>query len=357
MDFDAFAYMEWAKRRSPSPIDLAQSGVPGLSLADLPVDLAGCEINGEHPYGYPPLLEAIAARAGVSPDNVIPAHGASEAIFLACAALLDRGDIAVVERPGYEQLVNCARMAGAEVRRWERRFERGYGFDRNAFEAAVPDGARLVLMTNLHNPSGVLLERDEVRDLAEIAGRKGARVFIDEIYLDAAGPGKRRTAFGAADNIVVASSLTKVYGLSGLRCGWILAPDRLVLRFRRLMDHLSVVHAFIAEQIAARLFPHLDALRERRRSLQEGNLRTLAAFIAAEPRLDWVPPAGGIVGFPCVDAPGGGDALAVRLAEHYGTAVVPGGFFGAPEHFRLGFGLAPDALDRGLAAIRAALHE
>ena len=101
MDFDAVAYMEWAKLRSAAPINLAQSGVPGLSLADLPIDLEGCDINGEHPYGYPPLLDAIAARAGASPGSVIPAHGASEGVFLACAALLDRGDRVVIERPGY----------------------------------------------------------------------------------------------------------------------------------------------------------------------------------------------------------------------------------------------------------------
>jgi len=122
-------------------------------------------------------------------------------VFLACAALLNRGDRVVIERPGYEPFAACARMAGAEIHRWERRFGRGYGLDRDAFAAAVPDGTKLVMLTNLHNPSGAFLEREEVRTLAEIAGRKGAAVFVDEIYLDACEPANRRTAFGAAGGI------------------------------------------------------------------------------------------------------------------------------------------------------------
>jgi aspartate/methionine/tyrosine aminotransferase len=356
MDFESVAYMEWAKLRSSSPVNLSQSGVPGLSLKDLPVGLEGCDINGDHAYGYPPLLEAIAARAGTHPDNVVPSLGASEAVFLACAALLGRGDRALIEKPGYEPFVSCARMAGAEIHRWERRFENGYGLDLDEFEAAIPDGTKLVLMTNLHNPSGAFLPREDVRSLAEAAGRKGAMVFIDEIYMDYLDAARGRTAFGAADNIFTASSLTKVYGLSGLRCGWILAPAPLARKLRRLVDHLFVVHVFIAEQIAARLFPHLDAIRERNRALHESNRRAVAELIAAEPRLSWVEPPAGILGFPRVEGTARGDALADALMARYGTSVVPGRFFEDPRHFRIGWGVATEVLAEGLENIRSALR-
>jgi len=357
MSFESVAYMEWAKLRSAAPISLSQSGVPGLSLRDLPVGLEGCDINGDHAYGYPPLLEAIAARAGAHPENVVPSLGASEAVFLACAALLDRGDRVLIEKPGYEPFVACARAAGAEIHRWERRFENGYGLDLGEFEASIPDRTKLVLMTNLHNPSGAFLPREDVRALAEAAGRRGATVFIDEIYLDYLDGDRARTAFGAADNIFTASSLTKVYGLSGLRCGWLVAPVPLARALRRVVDHLFVIHVFLAEQFAARLFPHLDALKERNRALHASNRKAVAELIAAEPRLSWVEPPGGILGFPRVEGPSGGDALAEVLKRKYGTAVVPGRFFDDPRHFRIGWGVAADVLAKGLENIRSALHD
>jgi aspartate/methionine/tyrosine aminotransferase len=357
MKFESVAYMEWAKFRSSAPINLGQSGVPGLSLRDLPVGLEGCDINGDHAYGYPPLLEAIAARAGAHRDNVVPSHGASEAIFLACAALLDKGDRVLVEKPGYEPFISCAKAVGAEIHRWERRFEKGYGYDPDEFEAAIPDRTKLVLMTNPHNPSGAFIPREDVRALAQAAGRRGAMVFIDEIYLDSLDAARGRTAFGAADNIFTASSLTKVYGLSGLRCGWIVAPAPLARTLRRVVDHLSVLHVFIAEQIAARLFPHLEAIKETNRALHESNRKMVAEFIAAEPRLSWIEPPAGILGFPRVEGPAGGDALAEILKTRYGTSVVPGGFFEDPRHFRIGWGVAADVLAKGLENIRSALRD
>lgn len=355
MEFRSVEYMEWAKLRSAAAVNLSQSGVTGLSLKDLPIGLDGCDINGDHPYGYPPLLEAIASRSGTVPDAVVPSLGASEAVFLVCAALLEKGDRVVVEKPGYEPLLSCARAMGAEIHRWERRFENGYGLDLRDFEASVPDGTKLVLMTNLHNPSGTFLPRDHIRALAEGARRKGAMVFVDEIYLDYMDAAHSRTSFGAADNIFTASSLTKVYGLSGLRCGWILAPAPLARKLRRLVDHLFVVHVFIAEQIAARLFPHLDAIRGRNRALFEANRRMVRDFVASESRLSWVEPPAGILAFPRVEGPLDGNGLADVLMRKYDTSIVPGGFFEAPRHFRLGFGVPPDVLAKGLANIHAAL--
>jgi len=357
MEFRSVEYMEWAKLRSAAAVNLSQSGVAGLSLRDLPIGLEGCEINGDHAYGYPPLLEAIAARSGAVPDAVVPSLGASEAVFLACAAILEKGDRVVIEKPGYEPLLSCARAMGAEIHRWERRFENGFGLDLEEFEASVPEGTKLVLMTNPHNPTGAFLPRDRIAALAEAARRKGAMVFVDEIYLDYMDAVHSRTCFGAADNIFTASSLTKVYGLSGLRCGWLLAPAPLARKLRRLVDHLFVVHVFIAEQIAARLFPHLDAIRGRNRALFDVHRRTVGDFVASEPRLSWVEPPAGIFAFPRVEGLLGGDGLADVLMKKYATSVVPGGFFEAPRHFRLGFGVPPDVLAQGLANIHAALAE
>lgn len=113
MEFQPIEYMEWAKLKSCGAVNLSRSGMPGLSLRDLPLSLEGLDINGEQPYGLPPLLEAIASRYGAQPENVVPTVGTSQAIFFACAALLERGDAVLVERPAYEPLLSCARVLGA----------------------------------------------------------------------------------------------------------------------------------------------------------------------------------------------------------------------------------------------------
>jgi aspartate/methionine/tyrosine aminotransferase len=356
MDFEPIAHMEWAKLAKPARINLGRSGVPGLGKKDLDLSFDGIEINGEHPYGYPPLNEAIAARHGAKPDNVIPSIGTSMAIFHVCAVLLGPGDTAAVERPAYEQMRAVPKALGARVVRFDRILEDGYRLDPAALGERIPDGTELVLMTNLHNPSGVWLSPDEIRAVAAAAERKGAWLFIDEVYLEFMPGDAARTAFGLAGNIITAASLTKVFGLSGLRCGWILVPDPLIPRFRRAFDHFYVEPVFPSEQISAWLFPRLDAIKEKRRAEWEARRRETAAFIAAEPRLAWVEPDGGIVGFPRVlGRPGSGDALARALLERWETSIVPGKFFEDPRCVRLGFGVEPAMLEAGLKAIRAAL--
>ncbi|MGA2586976.1 MAG: pyridoxal phosphate-dependent aminotransferase [Candidatus Aminicenantales bacterium] len=357
MEFQPIEYMEWAKLKSFGAVNLSRSGMPGLSLRDLPLSLEGLDINGEQPYGLPPLLEAIASRYGARPENVVPTVGTSQAIFFACAALLERGDAVLVERPAYEPLLSCARVLGAEIRRFERRFEDGYQIDPDHFRAALSDKTKLVVLTNLHNPSGAFLSGDRIRTLAHEAHLRGAWLFIDEIYLEYMGGNEARSSFGLAENLFTASSLTKVYGLAGLRCGWILAPAPLAGKMRRLMDYLFVEHVYIGEMLAVRVFPHLDAIREKNRPLIERNRETVRRLMAEEPALAWVEPPAGIVGFPRVSGPLDGDALAGILSQRFDTTVVPGRFFEDPRHFRLGFGVPTEILARGVANIKKALAE
>jgi aspartate/methionine/tyrosine aminotransferase len=359
MRFDPVVYMEWAKSSSRAAVNLAQSGLPGLTFADLNLDLGSVELNGVHPYGWKPLIEAIAGRYGADPESVVPTIGTSQAIFLVGAALLSAGDGVYIEKPAYEPLLDVSRALGANVRRFERRFERKFGIDLEEFETGFPEGTKLVLLTNLHNPSGVRLESGKIRALAEAAARRGAMLCIDEVYLELAAGEGPKTAFGSADNIIVISSLTKAFGLAGLRCGWIMAPPRIVPAIRRVVDHLYVEHVFAAEQLAARAFSRLDGLMTKSRIWTDKNKAIVRAFMEGEPRLKWVEPDGGVVAFPRVvgrdEETAGGDRLARELRETKDTSIVPGSFFEDARHFRLGFGLEAGLLRLGLANIRSKL--
>jgi hypothetical protein len=357
MEIKPIEYLAWAKTKPKFGINLSLSGLIGLSREELAVDWDGLEINGDHPYGYPPLLEAIAARHRARVDNVCPAVGASQGIFSVCAALLGPGDDVLVERPAYEPFLAVPRLFGANVTRFERRFENGYRVDPEEFVRAFTPRTKLVVLTNPHNPSGVALSHEEVLALAVASEEKGAKILIDEIYLEFLEGEKAGTAFGLAPNIVVTSSLTKVFGLSGLRCGWILAPAGLAAVLRRLMDYVIVEQAFIGEQVAVLMFARLDEIRRRSRPLVEGNLRIVSGFMRDQEALEWVAPDPGIICFPRFRGARDASDLARRLLDGYGTGIVPGRFFEEPRSFRLGFGVPTDRLVQGLENLKKALAE
>ncbi len=147
------------------------------------------EIAGDNDNGYAPLAEAIAARYGVSRDMVVTAQGTSGANFLVFAALVKAGDEVLVERPGYDPLMGPPLLLGANVTRFDRRFEEGYRLDPDAVRAAMTPRTRLVVITNGHNPTGVVATDAELVEVGRIAERHGALVLVDEVYLDTAVPG------------------------------------------------------------------------------------------------------------------------------------------------------------------------
>jgi len=357
MPVKPITYLEWAKLQSQARINLSRSGVPDLKLRDLPLslELTDLEISGRNPYGFPPLLEAIAERYQAEPDNVILTQGASQAIFIIGAGLIEPGDKVIVEKPAYEPLLAVPGFFRAEILRLERRFENRFEIDPDDFRRLLGTGVRLVMITNLHNPSGVWLSRKQIEELAREAERAGAYLFVDEIYLEFMSQEAAQTCFGLSDRLIVASSLTKVYGLGGLRCGWILAPKEIAPLLRSLLDYIVVEGAFISERLASLIFPHLDELREKNRSWIEENRKLLRVFMARQDKLSWVEPDGGVVCFPRLKEGRSGDEFSRFLKEKAEISVVPGSFFEADNHFRLGYAVMPEILASALETIDSLL--
>jgi aspartate/methionine/tyrosine aminotransferase len=349
--------MRWAKTRSPGRFDLATSGVPNLPASELPSAPEPLALTTADPYGYGPLLEAIAAKCGTAPENVVTAAGTSMANHLALAALVEPGDDVLMERPVYEPFLATARYLGADVRFFERRPEDAYRVDPDEVARLVLPRTRAVVLTNLHNPSSALAGDEELARVGEAAARAGARVLVDEVYLDAAFDGARRSAFHLGPAFVVTNSLTKVYGLSGLRCGWVLADAETARRMWALNDLFGVNAAHVAERLSVVAFGRLEALRERARRMLDANRAALHAFYdAREGELDAPRFAWGTTSFPRL-ARGGGDELCRVLRERFETSVVPGSFFGMPDHIRIGLSCDPDVFAAGLERLGAALDE
>jgi aspartate/methionine/tyrosine aminotransferase len=348
------AYMHWAKTRPAARFDLAISNVLGCSLDDLPGAAEALSLSGRNDNGYEPLLEAIAKRYGVAASQVTTAQGASGANFLVYAALLSPSDDVLVERPGYDPLLAAPRLLGAHVIRFERTFDDGYAIDPDRVRHAMTPRTRLIVVTTPHNPTGALASEEALRELGRIAESNDAYVLVDEVYLDTTG-GRARSAVHLGDRFIVTSSLTKSYGLASLRCGWTLSSAGMAERLRRARDVVDGTGSIVAERLSVLAFQHLDALLSRARTILERNGAILQRFLKSRSDLECVLPAGGTVVFPRLPAVSDTRTFAERLLRERGTAVVPGHFFEAPSHIRIGFSGDTRALESGLGELGAAL--
>jgi aspartate/methionine/tyrosine aminotransferase len=349
-------YMEWAKTCSHARFNLATSGVASVPMSEFPVHIEELEITGPAGYGYDELRERLAAKAGVPVECVVQANGTSMANFLAMTACFEPGDEVLIEHPTYELLLNVARFVGARVRRFARRFEDGFQLDSAEVRRHITSATRLIVLTNLHNPTGVLSGDEVMREIGEIAREVGARVLVDEVYLDAAFSLAPQTSFHLGPQFVVTSSLTKVYGLSGLRCGWVLAEPELAHRIWLLNDLMDASHVHAAERMSVIALDHLEQFAGRAKELLETNRRLLDRFLdSQENNLELVRPEFGTIVFPRLMR-GTVDDLCKLLRDQFETTVVPGEFFEMPQHFRLGIGGDSETLEAGLKQLGAVLN-
>ena len=348
-------YMAWAKLHSQARFNLAVSGVLDYPLAELPVDIKDLEIGGTGPYGYQPLMERLATKAGVPKECIVYTLGASMANFVALTALVHRGDEVLIERPTYDPLLTILDHVGAKIRRFERLAEKGFKLGLEELERELAPETRLVILCNLHNPTSTLTDEGSLRQVGAMAAKVGARVLVDEVYLETMFEQSWRSAFHLGPNFVVTSSLTKAYGLSGIRCGWILAEPGLVQRMWQVVDFTygSPVHP--AELLSVIALDHLDQVRDRARALLETNRMLVNEFLARHPDLDCEPSRFGTTVFPRLRE-GHTPAFVNILREKFETSVVPGEFFEQPQHLRIGFCGTTETVRGGLERMSSALE-
>ncbi len=339
-------YMHWAKTRAPVRYNLGSSEVPYFRLDRFPIDIAALELDGASRYRDPALREAIAAKCGVAPERVVMADGTSMANMLAMAALIAPGDEVLAEHPAYEPMLAAAHFLGGRLTRFTREGP-DFALDPDAVAAAMTPATRLILLTNLHNPSGALADRDA---LAAIGGL-GATVLVDEVYLDAAG---EPSAHLLGDAFVTTSSLTKCYGLSGLRCGWILAAPELAEKMWRLNELFGVAQAHPAERLSCLALARLDEIRAAALEQLPRNRALANAFFASRAEIEAAPMLHGVTAFPRL-LRGDPDALDALLRARHDAAIVPGRFFGLADHFRIGVGGPTELVEAGLERLGAAL--
>jgi aspartate/methionine/tyrosine aminotransferase len=354
--------MRWAKTRPHVTFDLASSGLLPVTTEELLGDALAkdaIQISGPNDEGYLPLREAIAARYRRPVDHVAIASGASGANFLVLQTLLAPGDDVLIERPAYDPLIAVARAAGAKVIFFDRTREDGFAADPQAVRGAMTRATRVIVLSNAHNPSGALTSRAALVEIGAIAQDAGIHVLVDEVYAEAQHDDAPMppTAALLGDTFVVTSSLTKAYGLAGLRCGWILASRDVTMRVQMTRDIVDGSGPFVAEHLAVTAFANIERLRARARAILETNYALLRSMAESHPRLEWVPPVAGTTAFPRVKGVDDTTIFVDKLIAQYDTIVVRGRFFQAPEHIRISFGGRTEMVTEALSRLDRALRE
>src|SRR2546423_1186426 len=284
------AFMHWAKTRPKMKYDLALSGILNLPIAELEFDPKQLELHGDNAYGYRPLVDTLAKHRNVAPKNIVTVSGGTSlANHLAMAALIEHGDEILIEQPTYDPLLAVAKYLGAKIRRFPRPFEIEFKIDIDVLEKQITPRTRLIVITNLHNPSGALVDDAILRKIGELARQIGAHVLVDEVYLEAMFDNAAPSAISLGPEFVVTSSLTKGYGLSGLRCGWIFAEPKLADKIRRLDDIFAASAPYMMEQMSVAAINQLPKIAARARSMLETNRQALKKFFQTRNDIAVVP--------------------------------------------------------------------
>ncbi|MBI3268890.1 MAG: pyridoxal phosphate-dependent aminotransferase [Planctomycetes bacterium] len=358
MNFEPIHYLQWVKENTGSAeYDVACGEVLPIGVEELGLELRDVPLSSPHRFGDPELREAIAALHNAKPSQVCVTTGATMGIFLVMAATLGRGHEILLEVPNYEPYYRIARYFGVEVKILDRLFEKGFQIDLEELERRISRNIRAILITNLHNPTGVATSPEKLQTLQQIAREHASLVVVSEVYREGTFGPPPPPASTYGENMISICSLSKIYGLGGLRIGWVVCDERLVPLLRQVENYISGELSVPSQRIALAAIRKMDLLRARARRILTENVALVREWMKNQVDLQWVEPDGGPVCFPKLLH--GLDSLELcRLAhEKYRTLVVPGDFFWAKGHLRIGFGGRTEELRRGLENLSKAIDE
>lgn len=337
-----------------SIVDQSLGGL-GLSVPDLTL------LYGEH-RGSERLRALVVAEAPeLAPDDVLITGGAAGALFIIATALLGPDDHLVVVRPNYATNLETPRAIGCGIGFVDLDFDTGFALDFDRLAAAMTPRTRLISVTCPHNPTGVMMTEAELTRLVAFAEERGCLLLVDETYRDLALTAKLPLAASLGRHVISVASLSKAFGVPGIRVGWIINSDPALKEvFLAAKEQISICGSVINEWVAEQILERREAFLAPTLAEWRRRLERISAWMAGEDRLEWVRPSGGVVCFPRMkaDPPGGTGAFYRRLLEDHGTYVGPGHWFEMPDrYFRIGYAWpSADELERGLAGISAALR-
>ena len=352
MEFPPFQLLHWFEDTADGFLHISRSEMLGFRFSEFGREMPDLDLGEAFPRGSARLRSLIGAQHGAWPDAVLVCNGASEANFLVQAALLRPGDEAIAELPLYPPLRDCAIGLGADVKRVPRLPEEAWRLDLDALSKAITEKTRLVILTNLNNPTSGLLTERELRHLADLAEAHDFHVHIDETFRELAFDRAPPSAASFGERFVVTSTVTKAFGLGGLRLGWVVSSPDVIERMKGVKDYTSICPGRISEELAAWALERKDGFLGRAKRILADNRQVVRAWLEGNPSVQCVLPECGNMCFPKMEV--SVDALAQRLKEEFKVVIAPGRYFGINDHFRLGFGGRRDELEKGLDRVAMA---
>jgi aspartate/methionine/tyrosine aminotransferase len=366
MKIDTFLLERWMTRHETHVrYDIAESGILPLSTEDL-LSFEPAERRHETlqsllrlPLGYSEARGTVELRTMLAEtyrrgdaDHILVTTGAIEANYLLFNVLLDAGDHMIAPYPAYQQLYSVPKAIGCDVSLWHVGPETGYRYDVDALERLVTSRTKVIVVNTPHNPTGAMLAPDDARRVYAIAESVGAVVIGDEAYRWLAVPEGEPFAppfFDLGERGISVGTLSKPFGLPGLRIGWIAGPPDLIQQCWSLRDYISLSPGKLNDALAQLGMRHRDRIVTRNTEIIRSNLAEARTWMADRSSfLSWTPPRGGLLALLKYDLPLDSLPLADKLATEYSVMLAPGSAFGYERHLRLGVGQRPDIFRKGL---------
>ena len=343
--------------------NLSESSVADRPLSDFDVQIGDTLLcYGDH-LGDPELRGLIAADTrGLAADHVLVTTGAAGALFIIATSLLGRDDHLVVVRPNYATNIETPRAIGCGISYVDLEFDQGYALDLTQVEAAIRPNTRYVSVTSPHNPTGVVIPDDQMQALVALTRERGVLLLVDETYREMCFGDIPPVAASFGDHVISVSSLSKTYGIPGIRTGWLITQNPALMElFLAAKEQIGIAGSVVDEKIAVSALHQRETWRVENQARINAGFAIVKEWIETEPLIDWVEPAGSCICFPRISQDAGIDTEAFYkiLFEAYGTYVGPGHWFEQSDlQFRIGYAWPTmDALREGLAGISAALRD
>ena len=362
MWFERMALENWFDTHQFSTrFDVGESAIKFLSVADLDLDLSSVELRYGHHTGHPQLRDRIAEEyEGLGAEHVLVTSGAAEAIFCIAATLLRPGDHVVVEHPNYPSTYDVPRGLGCEVSLLKLEFAERFQPDLDRLRALIRPETKLIIFTHPNNPTGSMIPEAMLRNLIELAEDRRVFLLFDETYRHLAFDALLPTAASLSRWAISVTSMSKCYGLPGIRIGWLATRSREILDgVLAVREQITITNTALSEAIATAVLERRQESLDRARAHVRKNLGIITSWMGRQGQLEWVPPEGGVVFLPRLrDTGRHPERLYRSLAVDHGVFVIPGRCFELDNRFfRMGCGAASEELQGGLDRIDTALDE
>lgn len=340
--------------------NITESGVHPMTIRELFDDpemieeLLDLELNYPQTNGTVELRENIAGMyPGATRDNVQVTIGCAQANFTALMTVLQPGDEIAVMLPNYMQIWGIGQNFGFPINPFTLKEELDWGLDIDELNRAVTDKTKLIAVCNPNNPTGHILTEDEMDAVVGCAQRSGAWILADEVYAGAERLTDQVTPsfWGRYEKVLAMGSISKAYGLPGLRVGWAVSPVEVTEALWSSQDYITISATMLANKLAAyALSPEVRSrILKRTREYIRGGYSNFERWAEEQGgMISFVPSQAAAITFVRYHLDVNSSVLCDRLMREKSVLVVPGDNFGLDHHLRISFGLPADYLNEAL---------